>query len=201
MLNAGYPLSEVTAALVRALAARRHAAADDRRPGRDACRDRRRRRPRAAGGQCTSRSTGCGCTRPTAYDVDARSASTTRSRRPASSRRSPRPTSSIVPPSNPVVSVGTILGVPGIADAVRATSASVVGVSPIIGGAPVRGMADKLLPGDRRRRHGARRSARHYGARSARRAARRVAGRQGRRRRRRRARGDRPAPRARSRST
>ncbi len=52
----------------------------------------------------------------------------------------------IVPPSNPVVSVGTILAVPGIAEAVRRTSASVVGVSPIVGGAPVRGMADKLLP-------------------------------------------------------
>ncbi|MFY9914549.1 MAG: 2-phospho-L-lactate transferase [Nocardioidaceae bacterium] len=52
----------------------------------------------------------------------------------------------ILPPSNPVVSVGTILAVPGIADAVRATSAPVVGVSPIIGGSPVRGMADKLLP-------------------------------------------------------
>jgi LPPG:FO 2-phospho-L-lactate transferase len=52
----------------------------------------------------------------------------------------------ILPPSNPVVSVGTILAVPGIADAVRRTSAPVVGVSPIIGGAPVRGMADKLLP-------------------------------------------------------
>jgi LPPG:FO 2-phospho-L-lactate transferase len=52
----------------------------------------------------------------------------------------------VIPPSNPVVSVGTILGVPGVADAVRATSAAVVGVSPIIGGAPVRGMADRLLP-------------------------------------------------------
>jgi LPPG:FO 2-phospho-L-lactate transferase len=52
----------------------------------------------------------------------------------------------VVPPSNPVVSVGTILGVPGIADAVRTTPATVVGVSPIIGGAPVRGMADRLLP-------------------------------------------------------
>ncbi len=52
----------------------------------------------------------------------------------------------IVPPSNPVVSIGTILAVPGIADAVRTTSAAVVGVSPIIAGAPVRGMADKLLP-------------------------------------------------------
>jgi LPPG:FO 2-phospho-L-lactate transferase len=52
----------------------------------------------------------------------------------------------VVPPSNPVVSVGTILGVPGVADAVRRTDAVVVGVSPIISGAPVRGMADKLLP-------------------------------------------------------
>jgi LPPG:FO 2-phospho-L-lactate transferase len=52
----------------------------------------------------------------------------------------------VIPPSNPVVSVGTILGVAGIADAVRETSAVVVGVSPIIGGAPVRGMADRLLP-------------------------------------------------------
>ena len=52
----------------------------------------------------------------------------------------------IFPPSNPVVSIGTILAVPGVADAVRATSAAVVGVSPIIGGSPVRGMADRLLP-------------------------------------------------------
>jgi LPPG:FO 2-phospho-L-lactate transferase len=49
----------------------------------------------------------------------------------------------ILPPSNPVVSIGTILAVPGIAEAMRATT--VVGVSPIIGGAPVRGMADKCL--------------------------------------------------------
>lgn len=52
----------------------------------------------------------------------------------------------ILPPSNPVVSIGTILAVPGIADALRATPAPVVGVSPIIAGAPVRGMADRLLP-------------------------------------------------------
>jgi len=51
----------------------------------------------------------------------------------------------IVPPSNPVVSVGTILAVPGIRAALQSTPAPVVGVSPIIGGAPVRGMADKLL--------------------------------------------------------
>jgi LPPG:FO 2-phospho-L-lactate transferase len=52
----------------------------------------------------------------------------------------------ILPPSNPVVSIGTILAVPGIAQALRTTPASVVGVSPIISGAPVRGMADRLLP-------------------------------------------------------
>jgi LPPG:FO 2-phospho-L-lactate transferase len=52
----------------------------------------------------------------------------------------------LIAPSNPVVSIGTILGVPGIRDAVTAAPGPVVGVSPIIGGAPVRGMADSCLP-------------------------------------------------------
>ncbi|MCK9878784.1 2-phospho-L-lactate transferase [Frankia sp. Ag45/Mut15] len=51
----------------------------------------------------------------------------------------------LLPPSNPVVSIGTILAVPGIRDALAATSAPVVGISPIIGGAAVRGMADACL--------------------------------------------------------
>jgi LPPG:FO 2-phospho-L-lactate transferase len=51
----------------------------------------------------------------------------------------------VLPPSNPVVSIGTILAVPGIHDAVVAARAPVVGVSPIIGGAPVHGMADRML--------------------------------------------------------
>lgn len=51
----------------------------------------------------------------------------------------------LLAPSNPVVSIGTILSVPGIRDAVRATPAPVIGLSPIIGGAPVRGMADACL--------------------------------------------------------
>ncbi|MGO2664670.1 2-phospho-L-lactate transferase [Mycetocola reblochoni] len=51
----------------------------------------------------------------------------------------------IVPPSNPVVSVGTILGVPGIADALRAATAPIVGVSPVIAGQAVRGMAESCL--------------------------------------------------------
>ncbi|WEK61391.1 MAG: 2-phospho-L-lactate transferase [Candidatus Microbacterium colombiense] len=48
-------------------------------------------------------------------------------------------------PSNPVVSLGPILAVPGIAEAVRTAQGAVVGVSPIIAGAPVRGMADACL--------------------------------------------------------
>jgi LPPG:FO 2-phospho-L-lactate transferase len=52
----------------------------------------------------------------------------------------------LVAPSNPVVSIGTILAVPGIRAAVRSAPAPVVGFSPIIGGAPVRGMADSCLP-------------------------------------------------------
>ena len=51
----------------------------------------------------------------------------------------------LLPPSNPVVSIGTILAVPGIRSAVHETAAPVVGVSPIIGGAAVRGMADACL--------------------------------------------------------
>lgn len=51
----------------------------------------------------------------------------------------------ILPPSNPVVSVGTILSIPGIREALRATTAHVVGISPIISGAAVRGMADACL--------------------------------------------------------
>src|SRR5260370_41403087 len=46
----------------------------------------------------------------------------------------------LLPPSDPVVSVGAILGVAGIAPAIRAKT--VVGVSPIIGGAAARGMAN-----------------------------------------------------------
>jgi LPPG:FO 2-phospho-L-lactate transferase len=52
----------------------------------------------------------------------------------------------LLAPSNPVVSIGTILGVPGLRDALVATPGRIVGVSPIIGGAPLRGMADRCLP-------------------------------------------------------
>ena len=52
----------------------------------------------------------------------------------------------VFPPSNPVVSIGPILAVPGIRDAVAARRPVAAGVSGIVGGAPLAGMADRLLP-------------------------------------------------------
>jgi LPPG:FO 2-phospho-L-lactate transferase len=49
-------------------------------------------------------------------------------------------------PSNPVVSIAPILAVPGLRSAVAAAGGRTVAVTPIVGGAPVRGMADRLLP-------------------------------------------------------
>lgn len=49
-------------------------------------------------------------------------------------------------PSNPVASIGPILAVPGIRDALAARRPDVVGISGIVGGAPLAGMADKLMP-------------------------------------------------------
>jgi LPPG:FO 2-phospho-L-lactate transferase len=71
----------------------------------------------------------------------------------------------LLAPSNPVVSIGTILGIPGIRDAVATTTAPVVGVSPIIGGAVVRGMADACLAAIGVQTD-ATAVARHYGART-----------------------------------
>jgi LPPG:FO 2-phospho-L-lactate transferase len=51
----------------------------------------------------------------------------------------------LLAPSNPVVSIGTILALPQIRDALRAAPAPIIGLSPIIAGAPVRGMADSCL--------------------------------------------------------
>jgi LPPG:FO 2-phospho-L-lactate transferase len=53
----------------------------------------------------------------------------------------------IVCPSNPIVSIGTILAVNGVRDAVTRTDAKKVAISPIIAGAPVKGPADNLLRG------------------------------------------------------
>ena len=51
----------------------------------------------------------------------------------------------VICPSNPIVSIGTILSVDGIREALRKTSAKIIGVSPIVDGAPIKGPADKLL--------------------------------------------------------
>ncbi len=53
----------------------------------------------------------------------------------------------LVCPSNPVVSIGPILALPGVRGAVADSRARVVGVSPIVGGAPIKGPADRLLRG------------------------------------------------------
>lgn len=51
----------------------------------------------------------------------------------------------LLAPSNPVVSIGALLDVPGLREALRDTPAKVVGLSPIVGGRPLRGMADACL--------------------------------------------------------
>ncbi|MHA6792899.1 2-phospho-L-lactate transferase [Pseudonocardia bannensis] len=51
----------------------------------------------------------------------------------------------LVAPSNPVVSIGTMITVPGMAQALVGTKSKIVGLSPIVGGQPLRGMADVCL--------------------------------------------------------
>jgi LPPG:FO 2-phospho-L-lactate transferase len=51
----------------------------------------------------------------------------------------------LLAPSNPVVSIGAILAVPGVRSALRSTPAPVIGYSPIVAGKPLRGMADDCL--------------------------------------------------------
>ncbi len=51
----------------------------------------------------------------------------------------------LVCPSNPIVSIGPILAVPGIREALDASPAPIVAVSPIVGGAPIKGPAHTLL--------------------------------------------------------
>jgi LPPG:FO 2-phospho-L-lactate transferase len=51
----------------------------------------------------------------------------------------------VICPSNPIVSIGPILAVPGIFDALKASSAPIIAVSPIVGGKALKGPADKML--------------------------------------------------------
>ena len=72
----------------------------------------------------------------------------------------------LLAPSNPVVSIGTVLGVPGLRDALLAAPGPIVGISPIVGGEVLRGIADRCLPvlGIEVSAEGV---GRHYGARKA----------------------------------
>ena len=174
MLDAGYPLSAVTAALCRPLAARRHGAADERPAGGD---PRRRGRPgdRPQPGDPLPGVVGAPPRRPrrprrsSQVGVDAA--------KPAPGVLEAFAAADVIllAPQNPVVSIGTILGVPGLREALLAAPAPVVGVSPIIGGGagPRHGRQCLRRPG---RRGAARQGVgRLYGARP-RRAARRLAG-------------------------
>ncbi|MEM2789751.1 MAG: 2-phospho-L-lactate transferase CofD family protein, partial [Candidatus Bathyarchaeia archaeon] len=53
----------------------------------------------------------------------------------------------IICPSNPIVSIGTILSLRGVREALRKTQARKVAISPIVSGAPIKGPADKLMSG------------------------------------------------------
>lgn len=53
----------------------------------------------------------------------------------------------LIAPSNPIVSIGSILAVPGVHDVLHEASGMVVAVSPLVGGAPIKGPADKLMNG------------------------------------------------------
>ncbi|MEM3134945.1 MAG: 2-phospho-L-lactate transferase [Candidatus Bathyarchaeia archaeon] len=53
----------------------------------------------------------------------------------------------VVCPSNPIVSIGTILSIKGVREALRESKARKVAVSPIVSGAPIKGPADKLMRG------------------------------------------------------
>jgi LPPG:FO 2-phospho-L-lactate transferase len=64
---------------------------------------------------------------------------------PAAQRAIAEADAVLVAPSNPVVSIGSSLEVPGVRQALAATRAKVVGLSPIVGGRPLRGMADACL--------------------------------------------------------
>jgi LPPG:FO 2-phospho-L-lactate transferase len=51
----------------------------------------------------------------------------------------------LICPSNPLISIGPILAVPGIREALRVRKASVVAVCPIVGGKSLKGPSDKML--------------------------------------------------------
>ena len=53
----------------------------------------------------------------------------------------------ILPPSNPIVSIGPIMGLPGVRESLQETPAPIIGISPLVEGKPIKGPADHMLSG------------------------------------------------------
>ena len=53
----------------------------------------------------------------------------------------------ILPPSNPIVSIGPIMGLPGVRESLQETPAPIIGISPLVAGKPIKGPADRMLSG------------------------------------------------------
>lgn len=53
----------------------------------------------------------------------------------------------IICPSNPIISIGPILQVKGVREALKATQAEIIAISPLVGGVPLKGPADRLMKG------------------------------------------------------
>jgi hypothetical protein len=145
MLDAGYPLSQVTQALCARWQPGRAAAADERRPRRDP------RARRTEGGERVIHFQEWWVRHRAALPASAIVAIGAEQAAPAPGVLEAIGAADVVvlPPSNPVVSIGTVLQVPGIAEALRAKT--VVGVSPDRRRRPVRGHGRRLPDGDRRR--------------------------------------------------
>ena len=143
MLADGFSLSAVTAALCRTVATGVRLLPMSRRPDRDARAS--SATPTVAAFRPLPGMVAPGArTRPGVGDGAVRGRRTARPAPGVIEAPSPGPTW-CCSTANPVVSIGTILSVPGIREAVETRRHRVVGVSPIIAGAPVRGMADACL--------------------------------------------------------
>lgn len=53
----------------------------------------------------------------------------------------------IICPSNPIISIGPILQVKGVREALKTTRAEIIAISPLVGGVPLKGPADRLMKG------------------------------------------------------
>ena len=144
LLAEGVPLSEIMRRVGRPVRRRGATAPRHRGARRDA--DRLPRRDGRSRSICISRSTGSsGEARDTVTGVRYEGAAEARPA-PGVLDAIGRADAVVFCPSNPVVSIGPILAVPGVRDAVAARRDRAVGVSGIVGGGPVAGMADKLMP-------------------------------------------------------